>query len=77
MDTQTMQDAVAITAHRKRCWEILDCPPQARAACAAPLQPEIPCFAARQIAGQPLLEGCGTCPARALTRTGINVANRV
>jgi len=50
---------------RQRCWEILNCPSQARAACAASQRPDIPCWAARQIAGQRLPEGCGACPVRA------------
>jgi len=36
------------------------------AACTAGLQSDIPCWLARQIAGQPLPDGCAKCEARAL-----------
>ena len=51
---------------QQRCWEILNCPLQARAVCAASQRPDIPCWVARQIAGQHLPGGCGTCPVRTL-----------
>lgn len=38
-------------------------------ACTAGLQSDIPCWLARQIAGQPLPEGCAKCEVRALIRT--------
>ena len=50
---------------RQRCWEVLHCPSEARMVCAASQRPDIPCWAARQIAGQHLPEGCGACPVRA------------
>ncbi len=50
----------------KACWEINNCPPEKRAQCAAAKQPDIPCWLARQIAGQPLPEGCMNCKVRAL-----------
>lgn len=48
------------------CWEIKNCPAEARATCAAAQQPDIPCWLSRQIAGQPLPEGCTACTVRAL-----------
>ena len=56
----------AVPFGRQRCWETLNCPPQTRVACPASQRPDIPCWAARQIAGQHLPEGCGACPVRAL-----------
>ena len=35
------------------------------AACTTDMQTDIPCWLARQIAGQPLPEGCATCQVRA------------
>ena len=60
------------TLNRKRCCEILNCSAKARAACAAPQRPEIPCWAARQIAGQPLPLGCGACPVRTFAGNALN-----
>ena len=47
------------------CWELKNCSAEARATCAATQQPDIPCWLSRQIAGQPLPEGCATCQVRA------------
>jgi len=55
----------AVPFGRQRCWEILNCSPQARVVCAASQRPDIPCWVARQIAGQHLPERCGACPVRA------------
>lgn len=54
-------------ASGKPCWEVKGCPEEKRATCAAASQLEIPCWLARQIAGQPLPEGCATCQVRAAT----------
>ena len=43
------------------------------AACTTGLQSDIPCWLARQIAGQPLPEGCAKCEARALISTQLEV----
>jgi len=53
----------------KPCWEVMGCSEEKRAGCAAASQPEIPCWLARQIAGQPLPRGCTTCQVRAATMT--------
>jgi hypothetical protein len=60
----------------KSCWEIKNCPAEARALCAAARQPDIPCWLSRQIAGQPLPEGCAACQVRALTSAALD-ANRI
>ena len=43
------------------------------AACTAGLQSDVPCWLARQIAGQPLPEGCAKCEARALISAQLEV----
>ncbi len=43
------------------------------AACTEGLQSDIPCWLARQIAGQPLPEGCTKCEARALISAQLEV----
>ena len=64
-DKASLTQERAVPFGRQRCWEILCCPSEARVVCAASQRPDIPCWAARQIAGQHLPEGCGACPVRA------------
>lgn len=63
---RSAQERATSTAQRP-CWEVKNCPPDKRAACAASQQPDIPCWLSRQIAGQPLPEGCAACGVRTLT----------
>jgi len=69
---RTAQEQQAVTTARP-CWEIKGCAEDKRAACAAALQPDIPCWLARQIAGQPLPAGCSTCEVRTLTSAQLDV----
>ncbi len=59
------EQQVVARSNVKPCWEVKGCSADARAGCAAASQPDIPCFLARQIAGQALPEGCATCEVRA------------
>jgi hypothetical protein len=67
-------EGIVRTAHERTalamgrtCREIKNCPAEACAGCAAANQLDIPCWLSRQIAGQPLPEGCAACQVRALT----------
>ena len=62
---RTAQENVAVGAASQPCWEVKNCSPELRAECAAFNQSNVPCWLARQIAGQPLPEGCSTCAVRA------------
>ena len=46
------------------------------AACTANMQTDIPCWLARQIAGQPLPEGCAACQVRAQINADATDVNR-
>lgn len=46
-------------------WRLSASSASKHAACAAGLQTDIPCWLARQIAGQPLPQGCTSCEVRA------------
>lgn len=61
---RTAQERVAVRTGQQPCWEIKNCSPESRAECSAFKQPDIPCWLARQIAGQPLPEGCTACAVR-------------
>ncbi len=63
-------------ASGKPCWEIKNCPAETRELCAAFKQADIPCWLSRQIAGQPLPEGCSTCQVRALAAASLMEADR-
>ncbi len=67
------QRASSATA-AKPCWEIKNCSAEARAACAAVQQPDIPCWLARQIAGQPLPEGCAACQVRTMSDASLGLS---
>ena len=56
-----------VSASPRPCWEVKGCSPELRAECAAFKQPDVPCWLSRQIAGQPLPEGCSTCAVREVT----------
>jgi hypothetical protein len=62
----------AVIAVGQPCWEIRGCSAEARAGCAAANQPDIPCWLSRQIAGQPLPEGCAACQVRTLTNATLD-----
>jgi len=62
---RTAQENVAVGAASQPCWDVKNCSPELRAECAAFMHTDIPCWLARQIAGQPLPEGCSTCAVRA------------
>ena len=62
---RTAQENVAVGAASQPCWEAKNCSPELRAECAAFNQSNVPCWLARQIAGQSLPEGCSTCAVRA------------
>jgi hypothetical protein len=47
-------------------WGLTNSAEAKRAACTQGLAPDIPCWLARQIAGESLPEGCMTCEVRAL-----------
>ena len=74
---RSAQEQRAASATIKPCWEIKNCPAEARAACAAAQQPDIPCWLARQIAGQPLPEGCTACQVRALAGASLGMSRGV
>ncbi len=72
---QEQFEGMVRTAHEERaktaaagrpCYEIKNCSAEARAECAAAKQPDIPCWLARQIAGQPLPSGCTACEVRSV-----------
>jgi hypothetical protein len=71
---RTAQEQRAASATAKPCWEIKNCSAEARAACAAAQQPDIPCWLSRQIAGQPLPEGCAACQVRALSDASLGMS---
>jgi hypothetical protein len=71
---RTAQEQRAAGATTKPCWEIKNCPAEARAACAAAQQPDIPCWLARQIAGQPLPEGCAACQVRVTSDASLGMS---
>ncbi len=80
---QEQFEGIVRTAHERTatstgqpCWEIKNCSAEARATCAAAGQPDIPCWLSRQIAGQPLPEGCATCKVRALATAVTADTNR-
>ena len=54
------------TADQQPCWQVKNCSAELRAECAAYKQADVPCWLSRQIAGQPLPEGCAACQVRAL-----------
>jgi hypothetical protein len=62
---QTAQENAAVGAASQPCWEVKNCSPELRAECPAFEQADVPCWLARQIAGQPLPKGCTTCAVRA------------
>jgi len=62
---RTAQERTAVSASQPPCWEIKNCSAELRAECAAYKQADVPCWLSRQIAGQPLPEGCATCQVRA------------
>ena len=72
---RSAQERTAASASTRPCWEIKNCSAEARAACAAAQQPDIPCWLSRQIAGQPLPEGCAVCEVRMLSSAQLG-ANR-
>jgi hypothetical protein len=73
---RSAQERTTADAGQRPCWETKNCPPNVRANCAAARQPDIPCWLARQIAGQPLPEGCASCQVRVLTNTAPLRASR-
>ena len=62
---RTAQENAAVGAASQPCWEVKNCSPELRAECAAFKESNVPCWLARQIAGQPLPKGCSTCAVRA------------
>jgi len=62
---RTAQENVAVGAASQPCWDVKNCSPELRAECAAFMHTDIPCWLARQIAGQSLPEGCSACAVRA------------
>lgn len=56
-------------------WGLTGSAEEKRAACAQGLAADIPCWLARQIAGEPLPEGCTTCQVRALLTTQMEGRN--
>lgn len=62
---QTAQENAVVGAASQPCWEVKNCSPELRAECPAFEQSDVPCWLARQIAGQPLPQGCTTCAVRA------------
>jgi hypothetical protein len=73
---RSAQERTTAEAGQRSCWEIKNCPPNVRADCAATQQPDIPCWLARQIAGQSLPEGCASCQVRVLANTAQLGASR-
>jgi hypothetical protein len=71
---RSAQEQRAASAATKPCWEIKNCSAEARATCAAAQQPDIPCWLARQIDGQPLPEGCATCMVRVQSDAQLGVS---
>ncbi len=71
---RSAQEQRAASAMIRPCWEIKNCPAEARATCAAGQQADIPCWLARQIDGQPLPEGCAMCKVRALSHASLGVS---
>jgi hypothetical protein len=68
---RSVQERTATAAGQQPCWEVKNCSPEARAACAATQQPDIPCWLSRQIAGQPLPDGCTTCQVRTMATNAL------
>ena len=58
---RTAQEKSAVGATLQPWADVKNCPPE----CVSFMQTDVPCWLARQIAGQPLPEGCSTCPVRA------------
>jgi hypothetical protein len=71
---RSAQEQRAASAATRPCWEIKNCPAEARATCAAAQQPDIPCWLARQIDGQPLPEGCASCMVRVQSDAQLDVS---
>lgn len=71
---RSAQEQRAASAATRPCWEIKNCSAKARATCAAAKQPDIPCWLARQIDGQPLPEGCATCMVRVQSDAQLGVS---
>lgn len=73
MVRSAQEQRAAITMTRP-CWEIKNCPAEARATCMAAQQPDIPCWLSRQIDGQPLPEGCAVCQVRVQSDVQLGVS---
>jgi hypothetical protein len=71
---RSAQEQRPASSTAKPCWEIKNCPAEARATCSAAQQPDIPCWLARQIAGQPLLEGCAACQVRVMSNASLGMS---
>ncbi len=68
---RSAQEQRAMVQTGKHCWDVKNCSAEAKAQCAAAQQPDIPCWLARQIAGQSLPSGCASCEARSLVMSAM------